>query len=531
MAIRISDVRVPIDLPEEGFLDRILTIIGAGREEVDAFAVVRRGLDARTKGRVVRIFAADLSLRTPGAEAQALSRLRNAKVIELLPDPWPTRKAPPPCDPVVVVGAGPAGLFAAWGLSRCGVPVILLERGKTVDERAADVERFWADGTLDPESNPQFGEGGAGTFSDGKLTTRIGDPLVDTVVRLFGEMSGLPELCREAKPHVGTDRLRDFCRAMRGTLVGQGVRIRFGARVDRLTIRDGLVKGVVLASGEAIPASAVVLAIGHSARDTVRALDATGVSMTAKPFAVGYRIEHPQLLIDALQYGEMSGHPLLPPADYRFAVKGRSGRGVYTFCMCPGGEVMAASSSSGELAINGMSSNARASGYANSGLVASIGPADFGADGALAGIDFQERIERAAFARGGGGFVVPAQNAVAYTKRSGSFPGPKSGRMLAHGSTSADLFGILPAPVEEDIRTGLIAMGKTAPGFLTVEATLYAVESRTSSPVRFARRDDLSSVSHPGLYPVGEGAGHAGGIVSSAVDGLKAALSIASGLA
>jgi len=421
-------------------------------------------------------------------------------------------------------------MFAALTLARFGAPPVVLERGLPVEERAGDVARFWRDGTLDPESNVQFGEGGAGTFSDGKLTTRIGDPLVDHVVSTFAEFAGIPGLVKDAKPHVGTDRLRRFCRRMRAELGSLGATVRFGARVEELSVSEGEVRGVRLAGGGEVRSPVVLLATGHSARDTVRRLFAQGVGMSGKAFAVGFRVEHPQALIDRIQYGPMAGKGL-PPASFRLAARAPSGRGVYSFCMCPGGEVMNAASGEGRSPVNGMSVRARNSGFGNSGIVASIAPGEFGefgesgaqGGGPLSGIAFQEEIERRAFDRGGGGYGVPAANLLAFVR--GTALPPVPGRLLAPRAVPDDLRGILPAAVEEDVRIGLLRFGGAMRGFLTREATLYAVESRTSSPVRI-ERVNYESVTHKGLYPVGEGAGHAGGIVSSAVDAIRAALRI-----
>jgi len=487
------------------------------------FSVARRGYDARRKGAVRRVFTAELSLRSKALEEAVCSRVPGVRRHEPPPDPFPSARVSPPALRPVVVGAGPAGLFAALTLARFGAPPLLLERGRPVEERVGQVRRFWEEGALDPESNVQFGEGGAGTFSDGKLTTRIGDPLVEHVLSVFARGAALPELPVEAKPHVGTDRLRGFCRRIRSELGEMGVEIRFGARVDDLAAEHGRLRGIVLASGETIPCEMLVLAVGHSARDTIRMLHARGVNISAKPFAVGFRVEHPQGLIDRIQYGRMAGNPHLPPADYRLAVRTPSGRGVYSFCMCPGGEVMAASSAPGGMPVNGMSSHGRDSGYANSGIVAQVGPAEFGAEGVLAGIAFQERLEEAAFRRGGGGYGVPAMNLSAFL--TGADRNLSKGRVAAVGAVRANLSGLLPGQAEEAIRFALRRFGASMRGFLTQEATLYAVESRTSSPVRI-ERENYESETVKGLYPVGEGAGHAGGIVSSAADGIRAALRI-----
>ena len=423
----------------------------------------------------------------------------------------------------VVVGAGPAGLFAALTLARHGAPPILLERGRPVEERSRQVAVFWKEGVLDPESNVQFGEGGAGTFSDGKLTTRIGDPMVEHVIGVFARFSGLPDLPREAKPHVGTDRLRKFCVRMREELASLGVEVRFGARVDGIGTGGGSLRSVRLSSDEELPCENLVLAIGHSARDTVRMLLSRGVRVVAKPFAVGFRVEHPQERIDRIQYGRMAGNPGLPPADYRLTARAPSGRAVYSFCMCPGGEVMTASSGPGELPVNGMSAHARNSGFASSGIVAAVTEDDYGTGDVLAGVDLQRTIEARAFRKGGADFGVPAMNLSSFL--TGKNLNLSRGRALAPRVVRANLAGILPPRVEEDIRYALGKFGESMRGFLSQEGTLYAVESRTSSPVRI-ERENYESVTVKGLYPVGEGAGQAGGIVSSAVDGIRAALCI-----
>ncbi len=488
------------------------------------FSIVRRGLDARGSGNVRLVYAVECQLSSEELEARVCARVPQARLFSPEPDPFERGAVAPPQVRPVVVGAGPAGLFAALTLARFGARPLLLERGRPAGQRQRDVSAFWASGAFDPESNVQFGEGGAGTFSDGKLTTRIGDPLVGHVVSMFEEFADLPGLSIEAKPHVGSDRLLRFCGKMRAELSELGGEIRFSARVDDLVVTDGRVRAVRLASGEEIPCESLVFAAGHSARDTLRMLHARGVAMSAKPFAVGFRVEHKQPLIDRIQYGEMAGHEALPPADYRLAARAPSGRSIYSFCMCPGGRVITSSSEAGGLPINGMSANRRDSGFANSGIVAAVDAGDFGGEGGvLAGLAFQERIEQAAFRAGGGGYGIPAANLMAFTSGR-DIPLTRSGA-LAAAVVPSDLRGILPAAVEDDLRAGLRRFGQTMRGFATEGATLYAVESRTSSPVQLSR-DNYESVTVRGLYPVGEGAGHAGGIVSSAVDGIRAALRI-----
>ena len=524
MAIRISDIRVPLEFPEKDLFPRVLAIIGVPGEEVEHFSLVRRGLDARRKGEIRRVCTVEISLRSPELEERVCSRVASARRIPVASAPF-LREKDVPTPPVrpVVVGAGPAGLFAALTLARFGAPPLLLERGRPVEERSLHVASFWKSGAIDPNSNVQFGEGGAGTFSDGKLTTRIGDPLVAYVIGAFEEFSGLPGLRLEARPHVGSDRLKGFCRRMREELLSLGAEVRYGARVDKVDAGGGQVRAVRLSTGEEIPCGHLLLAIGHSARDTARMLLSEGVKMSPKAFAVGFRVEHPQELIDRIQYGKAAGRAGVPPADYRLAARAPSGRGVYSFCMCPGGEVMAASSGPGEMPVNGMSANARGSGHANSGIVATVSAVDFGEGDVFAGVRFQETLEARAFRKGGGGFGIPAMNLVGFVE--GKDRNLSRGRALAPRVARANLSGILPREVEEDLRFGLLRFGETLRGFLTQEGTLYAVESRTSSPVRM-ERENYESVSMKGLYPVGEGAGHAGGIVSSAVDGIRGALRI-----
>jgi uncharacterized FAD-dependent dehydrogenase len=523
LGVRISDIRVPLGFPEEDLLSKVVLIIGVPRDEVVHFSVVRRGIDARRKGSIRRVYAVDVSLRSPALEEEVCARISSARPLHPAPDPFPRVSVPPPRGRPVVVGAGPAGLFAAFTLARHGAPPILLERGRPVEERSRHVAVFWKEGVLDPESNVQFGEGGAGTFSDGKLTTRIGDPLVEHVIGVFADFSGLPDLPRQAKPHVGTDRLRKFCVRMREELASLGVTVRFGARVDGIGTGSGSVRSVRLSSGEELPCETLVLAIGHSARDTIRMLLSQGVRVVAKPFAVGFRVEHPQDRIDRIQYGKMAGNPDLPPADYRLTARSPSGRAVYSFCMCPGGEVMTASSGPGELPVNGMSTRARNSGFASSGIVAAVTEDDYGTGDVLAGVDLQRTIEARAFRKGGGDFGVPAMNLSSFL--TGKNLNLSRGRALAPRVVRANLAGILPPRVEEDIRYALGKFGESMRGFLCQEGTLYAVESRTSSPVRI-ERVNYESVTVKGLYPVGEGAGYAGGIVSSAADGIRAALCI-----
>jgi uncharacterized FAD-dependent dehydrogenase len=417
---------------------------------------------------------------------------------------------------------GPAGLFASLRLVERGVKPIILERGKAVEERIADVMSFWNHGLLDVESNVQFGEGGAGTFSDGKLTTRVRDPNAGYVLEKLVSFGAPPEIRFLAKPHVGTDRLRKVLVNLRRHLLTSGADIRFCTRLTDLVIQDGQVRGVLLSSGEEIPCDAVVLAPGNSARDTFDMLHRRGVALAAKPFAVGLRVEHPQELINRIQYGPQP-NPHLPPADYALTYTAADGRAVYSFCMCPGGVVMAGSSEEGGVVTNGMSDYGRNAANANSALVVSVTPADFPGTGPLAGVEFQRQLEGRAFDAGGRDYRAPAQNLLAFMGRGN---GPL-GASYRPGVVAADLRPLLPPPLVSTLLEGLNSFDRKMRGYISSEATLTAVETRTSSPVRIVRGDDRQSLSTGGLYPAGEGAGYAGGIMSSSLDGIGVADAIA----
>ena len=433
---------------------------------------------------------------------------------------WPPGRRPPR---VVIVGSGPAGTWAALRLAEAGVPTTIVERGKPVQPRRADLAALTR-GHLDPQSNYCFGEGGAGTFSDGKLYTRSKDrEAVASVLRDLVRFGAPSDIEVESRPHVGSNRLPKVLTSLRQHLEGLGVEYRFSADVARIRSDRAGVRGVVLRDGDEIEADAVILAVGHSARSIYEWSAVAGLALERKPIAVGVRIEHPQSLIDEIQYGAAAGHPRLPPALYELAVTG-AGRGVYSFCMCPGGWIVPAATEADGVVVNGMSLSKRDSRFANAGLVVAVGIADFGPDGEgpLAGVSFQRRIEQAAARAGGGGFRAPAQ-------RVEDFLAGRGGDTLAEtsyrpGLTSANLEGVFPAFVVTALREGLRRMGAQMPRFLHPDALLIAAETRTSAPVRFLRDPaTLMSPSCPGLFPAGEGAGYAGGIVSAAIDGLRIA--------
>jgi hypothetical protein len=487
--------------------------------EIRSWRMVRKALDARKKG--APLYVCTVEFETD-RDAELLGRFATEGLGETAPSP-----SMPPCRVsrpmrVVVVGMGPAGLFAALRLLQRGMEPVVIDRGASVAERVLDVEAFWRSGILDPESNVQFGEGGAGTFSDGKLTTRVRDVNAGLVLETLVAFGAPPEIRYLAKPHVGTDRLRGVLAAFRRHLLAGGAEVRFRTRLTDLNIRGGRIAGVCLNDCEELACDAVVLAPGNSARDTFQLLLERGVAVEAKPFAVGLRVEHPQEVISRIQYGA-NHHPQLPPADYALTARGPADRPVYSFCMCPGGVVVAGSSEEGGVVTNGMSHYRRDAPAANSALVVAVSPGDFGGSGPLAGIDFQRQLERRAFFLGGGDYRAPAQSLLGFLGRRGG----TAASSYRPGTVAADLGECLPTFVAEALREGLNSFDRKMRGFISSEATLTGVETRTSSPVRILRGDDCQSLTLRGLYPAGEGAGYAGGIMSSALDGIRVADALA----
>ena len=469
--------------------------------EIRDLKIVRRSIDARRKPDVFFVYSVDFScsrkLKLPVAEDKVMPAVRHgSRTMEGRP---------------VIAGFGPCGMFAALTLAEQGYRPIVLERGGPMDERVRKVERFWKDGTLDPECNVQFGEGGAGTFSDGKLTTGIHDPRIRHVLEVFVRCGAPEEILIDQKPHIGTDKLRIVVRNVRRAVEDGGGEIRFHTRLAEVVREDGNVTGVIAEGPDGrvrIPTEAVILAIGHSSRDTLRELRREGIAMEQKPFSIGVRIEHPQEMIDRAQYGEAAGNPDLPPATYQLSWHVADGRGVYTFCMCPGGRVITCSSEAGGVVTNGMSDYARDSGTANSALLVDVRTTDFDdPDDPLSGVAFQERYERLAFENGGGNYRPPRTVW-------GDFRDRKKAAEPVESS--------LPAFCSDAIREAMPHLGRKLKGFDREDAVLTACETRSSSPVRILRdRESLESL--PGLYPGGEGAGYAGGIMSSACDGIRIA--------
>jgi len=422
----------------------------------------------------------------------------------------------------VVAGCGPAGLFAALTLAAKGMPVLLLERGKAVPERLSDVRAFWETGVLNPESHVHFGEGGAGTFSDGKLTTRVKNPYTAWVKRVLEDMGAPADILADARPHIGTDRLREIVVNLRYRLIGMGCEIRFGAHVTDFLIRQRKLVGIVVNGSEEIRTDHLILATGQSADDTYRKLAERGVALAPKAFAVGLRIEHPQEIINRIQYGRWAGHPDLPPADYLLTAKIEAlNRSVYSFCMCPGGMVIGCSAEAGGVITNGMSRFRRDSPYANSAVVVNVRVEDLGGEGPLAGLVFRRHWEERAFHAGGGDYCAPAQRLTDFL--AGKDHSSVGRCSFLPGVREADLRDVLPPFVAEALKRGLAEFERKMPGFITRESHLIGVETRTSSPVRILRGEDGQGVNVAGLFPCGEGAGYAGGIVSSALDGIRAA--------
>lgn len=519
--LRLTNLNVPLDHTEDSLRSLVLKKTGLDSASLRSFEITKRSVDARDKGDVHFVMSLDLTVKD---EASALRRCKSlsrveSKAVPALPSAFFDRRP-------VVVGAGPAGLFAALTLARAGAAPILIERGRPVEERSKDVALMTAEGKLDPESNVQFGEGGAGAFSDGKLTCGIKSPYLREVLETFVRHGAPSEILILQKPHIGTDKLKGVVASIRREILSLGGDVLFNTRLESLILRHGHVDGVrILRNGETVdlPTDTVLLAIGHSARDTVKNLFEQGVHMIPKPFAVGVRIEHPQSVINRSQYGSFARHPALGAADYKLNIHTPDGRGVYTFCMCPGGEIIAAASEPGRLAVNGMSYHARAGVNANSALLVGVNPEDFGDDHPLAGFAFQRRIEEAAFRVGGGAFRAPAQRVEDFLNRRETKAFGDVVPSYKPGVIPADLHAVLPSFVAEDLRLGILGMDRQLKGFAMPDAVMTAPETRSSSPVRMSRDETGQGIGLQGFYPVGEGAGYAGGIVSAAVDGIVSA--------
>ncbi|HVY16555.1 MAG TPA: FAD-dependent oxidoreductase [Rhodopila sp.] len=524
--IRISELKLPLDHPPEALRAAVLARLGLADDNLLGVAVVRRGYDARRRSAISLVYAVDAAVRD---EAAVLARDPSLRVAPDTTYRFPVRAADAPRRPVVI-GAGPCGLMAALTLAEMGFRPLILERGKLVRERTRDTWGLWRRSVLAPESNVQFGEGGAGTFSDGKLYSGIKDPrhLGRRLLQVFVECGAPEEILWSSKPHIGTFRLVTVVEGIRARIEALGGTYRFGTRVEDLVLGpDRHVRGLLLSDGSTLEADHVVLAIGHSARDTFAMLHGQGVAMQAKPFSIGARIEHPQSLIDRARFGAFAGHPTLGAADYKLVHHASNGRSVYSFCMCPGGRVVAATSEAGHVATNGMSQYSRAEFNANAGVVVGITPEADYPGGPLAGIAFQREWERRAFLAGGSSYAAPAQRVGDLLEGQASSAMGEVTPSYRPGVTPADLAACLPGFAIEAIREALGHFARDIPGFAMHDAVLTGVETRTSSPLRILRGVGGESVNTPGLFPGGEGAGYAGGILSAGVDGIRVAEAVA----
>jgi uncharacterized FAD-dependent dehydrogenase len=543
--IRLTELRLPLDHGEAELRAAIVHRLGIDDAALRAFTVFRRGYDARKKAAIVFVYTVDCDV--VGADA-VLARHAGDTHVRPAPDTRYRLVAQAPADfatsaraRAIVVGFGPCGIFAALVLAQMGLRPLVLERGRAVRERTKDTWGLWRRGVLDPESNVQFGEGGAGTFSDGKLWSQISDPrhLTRKVLEEFIRAGAPEEIRFVAKPHIGTFRLVGVVEQMRAEIERLGGEVRFGCRVVDLDIEDGALRGLTVATGattETIAAEDVVLAPGHSARDTFEMLHARGVHLDAKPFSIGFRIEHPQSLIDRARFGPSAGHPLLGAADYRLVHHATNGRAVYSFCMCPGGTVVAATSEPERVVTNGMSQYSRNERNANAGIVVAIGANDVRTNSAsvatpIDGIAFQRFWESRAFELGGGGYRAPGQRVGDFLRGQTSTAFGAVLPSYQPGVRPVDLGDrdrpALPGYATEAIREALPAFDRQIGGFALADAMLTGVETRTSSPTRITRGKDRQSLNVSGLFPAGEGAGYAGGIMSAAVDGIEVAEAVA----
>jgi len=538
--IRLNGLQLTLDEREECLMAKAAQTLSIPAADIASLDIIKKALDARRNKPPHFVYAVKISLTDTVAlpeilpEGLQIQTFNDDPAIEPssggssgVPHRRGGREAPAVEKlPVVVIGSGPAGLFAAYTLAVRGIAVLLLERGRPIEKRVNDVRDFWEKGMLNPQSNVLFGEGGAGTFSDGKLTSRTKNPYAGWVKKVLVEMGAPPSILTDAKPHIGTDSLREVIIHLRKKLIELGCVIQFEAWVTDFMIRQDEIAAVVVNGQQEIKADKVILAIGQSADDTYRKLDERGVKMEAKPFAMGLRVEHPQALINSIQYGQWSNHPHLQPAEYFVtATTGELNRSVYTFCMCPGGQVIGCSAQPGFVITNGMSNRERNGEFANSAVVVNVRVDDFAEKGEpLSGLVFRSHWEKEAYHAGGGGYCAPAQKLSEFMEQKSS--GVVGQTSFLPGVKAAWLAEVLPKFIADALRVGIKQFDKKMPGFISQEAHLIGVETRTSSPVRICRETDGQSENVRGLYPCGEGAGYAGGIISSALDGVKAAQNV-----
>ena len=517
----VRNIRLPLSCGEAQAVREALRILRLPVSAVRQSGIAKISVDARHK-KPMLVYTVAITLNDEGAES-ALAGAAPCVAVAKQPRLVLPRGSEVLTDRPVVCGLGPAGLFCALLLARQGLRPLVLERGPALADRVKAVEHFSATGELDPNANIQFGEGGAGTFSDGKLTTRIGDELCGYVTRTLLEHGAPAEIAIRQKPHVGTDLLRGVITSIRAEIERLGGEVRFNTALTGLSIKNRRLTGIQTTAGE-VPCQALVLAVGHSARDTFEMLQQNGLELTCKPFSVGVRAEHLQTAIEESLYHEAAGHPALPRGEYQLSQQ-VGGRCVYTFCMCPGGQVVASASEEGGVVTNGLSFHARAGKNANAAVVVSVDGRDFDED-PMKAIAFQRQLERAAYRAGGGGYAAPAENVQSFLQGQGRLTVGRVVPTYDRGVTPCDLGSLLPGDLAPTMRAGLTAFERKIAGYTAPEAVLTGLETRTSSPVRLPRGEDYQSLKLAGLYPCGEGAGYAGGIVSAAVDGLRVARAI-----
>lgn len=528
--IKLSNITLPVDYNNNTILSEAAKQLKINKKEIADFEMLRLSVDARKKNKVHYTATVGIVLKGGSVRENKITEKNKRLSLQAVkPYTYYVKNIKKPSLPPIVVGAGPAGLFCGLVLAQAGACPVIIERGKGVEQRQKDVECFWKTGRLNENSNVQFGEGGAGTFSDGKLNTGTKDIRSKKVLQEFVKHGAPKEILYNAKPHIGTDKLPSVVKSIREEIIRLGGRVMFESQLTNIFIKNGAVCAAEVRSENTvtkIDCNSLVLALGHSARDTFEMLNNLGFAMEQKPFSVGARIEHLQSSINRAQYGEFANKGNLGAADYKLAVHLNSGRGVYTFCMCPGGTVVAAASEKNRLVTNGMSKFSRAEKNANSALLVGVSPSDFGSEHILAGMYFQRKLEEQAYILGEGGYKAPVQRVADFmaNKKTISF-----GEVLPSytaGVTMADINKCLPRYVSDSLKEGILLLNNRLNGFSNGDALLTAVETRSSSPVRILRGDNMQSVGVAGVYPCGEGAGYAGGIMSAAVDGIKCAEAI-----
>ncbi|WP_422486456.1 NAD(P)/FAD-dependent oxidoreductase [Gudongella sp. DL1XJH-153] len=521
--LRIAGIRLSLDQDESTIASEIAKKLKIRETDIVSWKIWKKSVDARRKNNITFVYSIDFNAVN---EREILKRHGKKGVSQATAeDRQYLRKENINGARPVIVGTGPSGLFAGMVLAEMGYSPILLERGKKVEERVKDVREFWNTGVLNTESNVQFGEGGAGTFSDGKLTTMTNDPRSRKVLEYFVEAGAPEDILYVNKPHIGTDILRRVVINLRKKIISLGGEVRFQSKMTGLEIRDGKIVAVIVNNQDSIVTDKVVLALGHSARDTFELLYDKGLNIQQKSFSIGVRIEHPQKLVDLAQYGQSHGHPRLGAADYKLAGHFDGGRSAYTFCMCPGGTVVAAASEEGMLVTNGMSEHARNRQNANAALLVNVGPEDFNSDHPLAGVYFQREWEKKAYQEGGGGYLAPAQRVGDFLEGRPSSDFGSVSPSYRPGVKMTDLRLCLPEYVTSTLRKAILDFDKKLKGFADPDALMTGVETRSSSPIRIVRGEEHQS-NISGIYPTGEGAGYAGGIISAAVDGIRIAESI-----